>query len=412
MNSKRWAVCVVTSAVILSVMSCGESDDGPGPNTCDPDLVLVAGDAQVAELSTQLPDTLVVLATTCDEGSQVPEPGVRIAWLAGAGTVNGVMADTVLTDASGLARAVWVLGPSAGTQNVSATALRSPSDAVTFSATATAPPGGCPANSVQHAGGFFTTSETWGQGGHVVTGNVSFGGTATLTIAAGAHVCFEGDGGIEVTEESHLAIRGTAAAPVVIEASSPFGGALTFGVNMSGLTTPSTITSARLEGVNITVSGWFHPVVVESTLVRDAEVIIGAPGSGFRHSTIVRGRLNVHAAQGGPILIEATVRDFSQEGIFINGSGVTLSGCEVTGCGTDGVVSSGDATTIHINGSNFHDNAGVGVWNGVASALDASGNWWGDPAGPTGPNGDGVSGNVDYSGALPAPVLLGYRPPE
>jgi hypothetical protein len=181
--------------------------------------------------------------------------------------------------------------------------------------------------------------------------------------------------------------------------------------SISALTTPSRISNARL-AVGVTSTGWFHPVVIESTLVRDAGVLFGAPGSEFKLSTIVRGRLIIQAANGGPIVVEATVRDSSTEGIFINGSGVTFIGCEVTGCFGDGLHTAGDATTISVHGSNFFGNGGVGVRNGDLNLLDATGNWWGDSAGPNGPNGDGVAGNVNFSGALGAPAVLGYRPPE
>ena len=393
----------------LSTLACVEIfDEGPSP-PCGPEFAKTAGDGQIGEVALPLPDTLVVLATNCttNPGPQLPESGVSIVWLVtgGGGTVNGVALDTVRTDANGLARAAWMLGPTAGPQTVSATALRSAPDVVLFTATAM-PALGCPAGSVVHAGGFFTSDETWGPGGHVVNGQISFGGSATLTLAAGAQVCLAGTG-IEFTEQSHLAVQGTSGNRVTIES-----GSLTFGVNLLTLTTPSTISNARLESATISMSGWFHPVLVESTLVRDGEVMLGAPGSGFSHSTIVRGRLAVHSLSGGPIVVEATVRDSPTEGIFINGSGVTLVRCEVTGCSTDGVLSQGDATTISITSSNIFANSGVGVRNGNLGLLNATGNWWGDPGGPTPPKGDGVAGNVDFSGALAAPAVLGYRPPE
>ena len=412
----RWVVRLASAAVILSTISCGSSNNGSGPGPCDPALATAGGNGQTGEISVQLPDTLKVLATTCDpanpQGPQLPEAGVSILWVVtgGGGTVNSVTSDTVVTDSAGLARAVWVLGSTVGTQTVSATALRSTPDVASFSATATAPATGCPPGSTQHAGGVITSDQTWGAGGHVVNGNISFGSSATLTIAAGAHVCFEG-GGLEFREQSHLDVAGSSASPVIIEQGAS-GASLTFGVNIFGLTTPSTISNARLEGVGISVSGAFHPVVVESTLVRNAGVSLGAPGSEFKLSTIAGGRLIITAQDGGPIVVEATVRGSSAEGIFINGTGVTLIRCELTGNATDGILSAGDATTISVHSSNLFGNGGAGVNNGDLGALDASGNWWGDPAGPSGPSGDGVTGNVTVAGALSAPAILGYRPPE
>jgi hypothetical protein len=412
-----WAAAALLIAVALSI-SCGGSSNNPGPNPCDPALAITAGDGQTGEVMIELPDTLVVQATNCDpnnpQGPQLPEAGVSIRWAvtSGGGAVNGAADDTVVTDANGFARAVWLLGPTEGPQTISAIALRSTQDVVNFSATATAPAAGCPPGSQQHGGGVHNSDETWGPGGHVLTANVSFSGAATLTIQAGAHVCFEG-GQIEITEQSHLDIQGTSANPVVIEAG--LGGSfINFGVNIFALTTASTISNARLEGVGVESAGGLHPVVIESTLVRDGGILLSAPGSEFVLSTIVRGGITINSVSGGPITIEATVRDAPPltQGIFINGQGgVTLTRCEVTGCPT-GVHSAGNAAGVTIHSSNIFGNTGVGVNNGDAGTLDATGCWWGDPGGPNGPNGDGISGNVDFSGALSSPVILGYRPPE
>ena len=46
---------------------------------------------------------------------------------------------------------------------------------------------------------------------------------------------------------------------------------------------------------------------------------------------------------------------------------------------------------------------------GIGNAtVDDQGNWWSDPAGPSGPNGDGVFAAVDASNPLGAAVVLGY----
>ena len=417
MIGDHWAVRLAIAALVISTISCGSSNNGSGPAQCDPELNITGGNLQTGEVSVQLPDTLVVRATMCDpansQGPQLPEPNVGIVWVvtSGGGTVNGSNPDTVLTDANGFARAVWVLGPTEGSQGVSATALRSTPDVVSFSATATAPVSGCPPGSTQHPGGVISSDETWGPGGHVVAGNIIVQGSATLTIEAGAHVCLDG-GGIEISDQAHLAVNGSSSNPVTIEEGFA-GASLNFGVNILALTTPSTIRNARLEGVSVVVSGAFHPVVIESTLVRDAPVVIGAPGSEFSFSTIIGDRLMIHSFGGGPIVVEGTVKNSPYgEGIFINGSGVTLIRCEVSGSSGPGLLTAGDANTITVNSCNFFENGGVGVSNGALNTLDATGNWWGDPAGPNGPNGDGVAGNVDISGALASPAILGYRPPE
>jgi hypothetical protein len=67
-------------------------------------------------------------------------------------------------------------------------------------------------------------------------------------------------------------------------------------------------------------------------------------------------------------------------------------------------------TNVTIGGCSFVYNAGQGVQNGSTgnATVNSQGNWWGDPAGPAGPNGDGASALVDASNPLAAPVVLDY----
>ena len=66
---------------------------------------------------------------------------------------------------------------------------------------------------------------------------------------------------------------------------------------------------------------------------------------------------------------------------------------------------------IQVHDCNLVNNAGDGIR--LLSHLtnaNAENNWWGDAAGPTGPNGDGVSGAVDYTPWRTAPYVLPYVP--
>jgi hypothetical protein len=61
-----------------------------------------------------------------------------------------------------------------------------------------------------------------------------------------------------------------------------------------------------------------------------------------------------------------------------------------------------------MNNCNLADNGGPGLATG--DSMNAEDNWWGDAAGPTGPNGDGVSGPVDYTPWRTTPYVLPYVP--
>lgn len=118
------------------------------------------------------------------------------------------------------------------------------------------------------------------------------------------------------------------------------------------------------------------------------------------------------------------------DGIYIDDglSGIRVSGLEIDGSGqtsnhgihVDGVITNyvfisnrihdlggdgihfaaqpGVSTVVDISGNLFYANTGVGVNNPAGTAnVIAQFNAWGDPAGPTGPAGDGVGANVDSS---------------
>ncbi len=87
---------------------------------------------------------------------------------------------------------------------------------------------------------------------------------------------------------------------------------------------------------------------------------------------------------------------------------VQISDCAVSGSKGDGIrVAFRTVRTLPINRCNIHDNGGVGVVNLSDFEVDATGNWWGDPAGPNGPQGDGVSGAVDFGAFLTELVEIG-----
>ena len=134
-----------------------------------------------------------------------------------------------------------------------------------------------------------------------------------------------------------------------------------------------------------------HSVILDH-IVTNAPISFAAPGSRLLHSRVRN-------------IARAT------EAIRIYANDIQLSNCEVSDNAGDGVwIFQGNAQfpysarDVHINECNIERNGGFGINNRNPSMVDARRNWWGDPAGPLGPGGDGVSGNVDYSEHRTTPI--------
>jgi len=92
------------------------------------------------------------------------------------------------------------------------------------------------------------------------------------------------------------------------------------------------------------------------------------------------------------------IRDWPDDGIHFNGAitGLKVVDNYIHDNGGDGMeFNATPAGTVQIYGNALRANTGYGV-NAVSGSVVAEYNEWGDIAGPTGTNGDGVSGSVDY----------------
>jgi hypothetical protein len=151
------------------------------------------------------------------------------------------------------------------------------------------------------------------------------------------------------------------------------------------------------------------PVVVEDMELDDGRLELGSPGSRIDGLRARRGGSDAMATVtlegAGTVARNIQVQDGAGVGIALAGDDISLSLCQLAGSHSDGVrVLRGVGITIRE--CNFQDNAGAGVNNTVDAAVDAMENWWGDPAGPHGPAGDGAAGAVEYEPWLTAPVQL------
>ncbi len=163
---------------------------------------------------------------------------------------------------------------------------------------------------------------------------------------------------------------------------------------------PSRLVHVRVEDFTMQ-DGPGRPLYLDSARGPSGRVVLSAPGSRVTASVFDSGSVVLGA---GDTLRATVVRNSYGAGIRIEGAAVVDS-CEVTGSRGDGIVVT-NAAGASIHHCNLHDNAGAGVRNDDAATLDARFNWWGDAAGPNGPAGDGVTGPVDWSGALGSAVLL------
>lgn len=238
----------------------------------------------------------------------------------------------------------------------------------------------------------------------------------SLTIEPGGHLRIAhppDNDQLLVSFVGSLIAQGTPAAPITITSATRrrvvLGGT-------SGDTTR--IGHAHLENLWITVSDP-HVLQLEDALVTGGHIRLDAPGSTIRRSTILAaGDLVYDATTGdlvpsggavtiagaGTVLEDTRIIDATNHGLLVVAPDVRVDRCEITGAAADGVQVNEPAVGFRILQSNLFGNAGLGLGNGTDSAADARSNWWGDPAGPHGPDGDGIGGPVDFEPWLTAPA--------
>ena len=129
----RFVRALAASLSLVSGAACG-GDDLVLPGDQPPaDIVIFDGNEQAGAVGTELADLLVVRVV---DAQDQPVSGVPVAFELGAGAGGGDMRpDTALTNADGHASSRWVLGGTAGQQEVDAR-IAGASLAVTFSAEA------------------------------------------------------------------------------------------------------------------------------------------------------------------------------------------------------------------------------------------------------------------------------------
>jgi hypothetical protein len=187
--------------------------------------------------------------------------------------------------------------------------------------------------------------------------------------------------------------EGTAEDPISIHGSFLYGG-------NAG---PSRIVHGRLQNVIIR-SGEAHALEMSDVLAENGYVSLDAPGSRLER-VFVRGVLDPWPDTFDPVPPFGPGAT-PTEALRIAAADVLISNSEISHSPSDGIrveVAAG----VRVRDSNMRFNGGVGLRNVAAEVVDARDNWWGDPAGPEGPQGNGVAGAVGYEPVRTEPVVLG-----
>ena len=436
---------LVASATGLG-SSCGSPSPDPtplvdpgGPVICElgaKQLVKTGGDGQTAAAGFPLAGPLEVRLEECTFGGRTwsPVPGATVTWSTSDGSGGRFDPATSTTGSQGLAQTTWTLGPAAGPQGARAAA--SGATVALFGATASALRS-CSTGGTDHGDAMITGQATWTRAGSPHRGmfvEVRDGGS--LLIEDGATVCVHQ---LIVRDAARLFALGTASSPVVFTTPTfPAGvwNGIYFLATTFAPTERSRLSHVLVENaVGVTAVDDYPVEILDSRFVRGSggpacpqfalenralrdpglanvvarSEIVGYGCAGFSG-------VYLHLRQGGsagPHRFGARVTGSPGVGVevFTNvaTASVEISACEVSGNASHGIlVQALGPPGATVTGCNLTGNGGEGIHFEGTGTVAATGNWWGDPAGPAGPAGDGASPGVDGSSPLAAPVSLGY----
>ncbi|HST59488.1 MAG TPA: right-handed parallel beta-helix repeat-containing protein [Longimicrobium sp.] len=244
-----------------------------------------------------------------------------------------------------------------------------------------------------------------------VTSNIVVTGWGGLNALPGAVLVFDQQVQLIARDGGRIVARGTKTAPVLFTgASAPsWYGILLEGAPAIG----SYLTNVRIENVR---DGWavqagdLHTLVVDSAVFRQvgAAVWLISPNSRIsrtRVDTTTTGLAAIGLWGDNQVLESTRVRASGGVGIAIDESTSSITSCEVLESAGDGIL----VWNAPVHNCNLVGNQGSGILS-MGAVISAESNWWGDAAGPNGPNGDGVQGGVYYTPWRTTPYVLPYVP--
>jgi hypothetical protein len=242
------------------------------------------------------------------------------------------------------------------------------------------------------------------------------GAAGVLTAQPGASLVFRGNAGLNFNNGGRLVSRGKRTQPVLFTADDPAEG--WNGLQFSGPSTAlSYVTNTRIEYVSVNSTAITaqnpHQVIVDSAVIRQSGRAVSMYSL---NSQLSRTRVDTTLDASSPavqlgsnVRLESTrITAPAGPGVYIGSSTLVVVSCEVRGGDQEGILMS--YYRVAINNCNLVNNQGVGVRNSTGQNVDVKNNWWGSSSGPNSPDGDGISGPLDYTPWRTTPYVLPYVP--
>jgi hypothetical protein len=394
-------------------------------------LSIVSGNRQSAAPGAQLPERPTARLTcesSANRGTTAAVVGETIHWNVGSrGRIDGSQSTlTLQTDSGGNTSVAWTLGSNFSAQHTGAYhSVPNRYSSVEFQASVT--PTTTSATSCQDAGGtdhgattVVAADQAWRAADSPHRGGmIRLDNETLLSVEAGAVVCLGEIDGLVVAD-------GRAQAPIRF-----FGTSLPKAQGLSYVRAENALKvgSPGSPVSRISDSAFTRTSALEAAAC--AQVAVGSGGawivrsviSGYGSADCAAMHVMSEPSLTSPgyydetVSINARILNSVRDAIFIADrmQQVALYDCEVSGSGRHGVVvppsvvaTGGTPPGMRVRGCNLFGNGGDAINNSFTFTVNAANNWWGDPAGPAGPNGDGVSGNVDAGLPLATPATLGY----